>query len=162
MAKCSTAVVLFVCTIICAWGAFGLGVTAVGGKTWLYKSSVNSGLWLTCISTDVCTSISASAALNAVRSFVIIGIVFGFVGITTFQSGYWKWSSSVGKAGYGLILFAALCWTVAMVTYTVTYSGNVDAWGLHFAFGWGCVGLLNLAGCFGAMGVSKRGQDSIA
>lgn len=162
MAKCSSELVLFICTIICAWGAFGLGVTAVGGKTWYYISSTNSGLWVTCTSTDVCSAIITSATLNAVRSFVIIGIVFGFVGTIAFQSGYWKWSRSVGKAGYGLIWFGALCWTVAMVTYTVSYSSKVTAWGFHFAFGWGCVGLLNLAGCIGAMGVSKRSQDSIA
>ena len=53
----TAATVLFVFTMICAWSAFGLGVSSVGAKTWIYKTSTFEGLWQRCVSAADCTKI---------------------------------------------------------------------------------------------------------
>ena len=46
-----------------------------------------------------------------------------------------------------------------MIVYTATFSTQVSAWGYPYAFGWTCVGLLNLGGGFGQAAISKRSEQ---
>jgi len=158
---CKTAnAALFTLVLITAWAAFGLGTSAVGSKTWLWTSTTFSGLWVVCTDKDTCALQNATAALNAVRAFVIMGIAFGFIGTIAYSSGFWKrTSTAAARAGYGFIYLGALCWTVAMIVYTVTYSFTSVAWGYSYAFGWGCVGLLNFAGGFAHASIHKQQQE---
>merc|ERR1739838_808306 len=82
----TAATVLFVFTMICAWSAFGLGVSSVGAKTWIYKNSTFDGLWQSCVSAADCTNIAGDATLNACRAFVIMGIAITFIGTVLYQS----------------------------------------------------------------------------
>merc|ERR1739838_12809 len=154
----TAATVLFVFTIICAWSAFGLGVSSVGAKTWIYKTSTFEGLWQSCVSAADCTKIAGDATLNACRAFVIMGIAITFIGTVLYQSSFWQRRNTgpVLKISYGLIYLGALCWSVAMIVYTASYSSSAVAWGYPYAFGWACVGLANLAGAFAWASVNKK------
>merc|ERR1739838_373280 len=169
----TAATALFVFTMICAWSAFGLGVSSVGAKTWIYKTSTFEGLWQSCVSADNCTKIAEDATLNACRAFVIMGIAITFIGTVLYQSSFWQRRNTgpVLKVSYGLIYLGALCWSVAMIVYsyscsssayefyTASYCSSFVAWGYPYAFGWACVGLTNLAGAF-AWASAKKREDS--
>merc|ERR1739838_98733 len=159
----TAATVLFVFTMICAWSAFGLGVSSVGAKTWIYKNSTFEGLWQSCESAADCTKIPGDATLNACRAFVIMGIAITFIGTVLYQSSFWQRRNTgpVLKISYGLIYLGALCWSVAMIvySYSYSYSSNVVAWGYPYAFAWACVGLANLADAF-AWASAKKREDS--
>jgi len=156
---CNAQTFLFVLTTILCWGAFGLGITAVGSKEWTWTPSNFAGLWVVCTAKDSCTLQVVTASLNAVRAFVIMGIVFGFIGTILYSTSYWnRRAVPVAKAAYGIIYFGALCWTVAMTVYTVTYSPDTVEWGISFIFGWANVGLLNIAGAIAHASISKQEQ----
>lgn len=89
-----------------------------------------------------------------------MGIVFGFIGTITYSAGFFNRNgNSAARAGYGLIYLAALCWTIAMIIYSVTYGYNSVAWGYAFAFGWACMALLNIGGGFAHASVSLKYRD---
>lgn len=160
---CTGATVLFVMTLILAWGAFGLGVSSVGAKTWYWTKVNYSGLWVACIDDSTCATLAASPTLNAIRSLVIIGIALGFLGIILFQSSFWrrKGGLSVASVGFALLLLGALSWTAAMVVHTISYSADVTAWGYSYYFGWGCVGFLNLAGIFAIAAINSKKNSQV-
>jgi len=153
---------LFISTLICCWVAFGLGTSAVGSKNWIYSSDRSfNGLWLVCDGNDNCAAIATNHSLNAVRAMVILGILFGFVGTNLFSTCFWKRGAiKYAGAGIGFINLAALFWTIGMTVYTVTNSGQPEiTWGYPFAFGWAIVGLFNVGGLLGYVGVAKRKQQ---
>jgi len=158
--------VLYALTIICCWGAFGLGVSSVGAKNWSYTGGTTKrGLWVFCVNNDNCVTLTADATLNAIRAMVIMGISFAFIGTNLISTGYWRRGAiKAAQAGIGFIHLGALCWTVGMILFTVTYDDTNVAWGYPFAFGWANVGLLNIGGGLAHAGVHKRKQqiDSLA
>jgi len=161
-------IVLFVMVKFIVWGAFALGLKACLANLWSYTSdNEHFGLWKTCTGTTSknCEKITADATLNAIRAMVIMGISFAFIGTNFFSTGYWrKGAIKAAQIGIGFIHLGAICWTVGMILFTVTFDDSSIAWGYPYAFGWANVGLLNIGGGLAHAGVSKRKQqiDSLA
>merc|ERR1739838_597487 len=82
----TAATVLFVFTIICAWSAFGLGVSSVGAKTWIYKTSTFEGLWQSCVSTDNCSK--TGPVLKISYGLIYLGALCWSVAMIVYTASY--------------------------------------------------------------------------
>ncbi|XP_042295761.1 epithelial membrane protein 2-like [Sceloporus undulatus] len=136
---------LQICAVVFSFVSLLLLLISLGSDYWQTTTDIHSGLWTACIWGKCGTLSNPSDTLNAVRAFMLIGMIAGAVSFFGLCATFCK--SKLGSISLAMIsasasIAAGICVMIAMAIFTA----NASLYGWSFGLGWASFPLYLITG----------------